>query len=546
MLRVLPLGGLGEIGMNTMMLEHSGERVLIDCGLMFPRPDELGAEIVVPDYSVLLNQPEALKGVLLTHAHEDHLGALPVLLRQLNVPVYGTRFTLALARHKLEEAGLQADLRVFEPRQRVSIGEFDVEPVRVTHSVPDAVGLVVRTASATVVHTGDFKLDDTPTDGLKTDLERLGEVGERGVNLLLSDSTNAEVNGHSRSESRVQAAFERLVSQAKGRVAIAMFGSHLHRVQHSLALAAKVGRKVVLLGRSLQRNVALAIDAGLLASPGELLVEPDAARQLSPERVLILSTGAQAEVRSGLSNLVSAEPGPLRLQAGDTAIISARTIPGNEPAVSVLVDRLLSLGITVITASQEPDVHVSGHAGRDEQRTMIDTVRPKHFVPIHGERRHLMRHLEIAKDAGLHDSQTSLLVDGHGLAIDVDHVHEVPPLQVGRRLMRREGLGEITPETLAERRYLAEGGLVAVVVVLKHGSGDLAVPPTAHGQGLQSDERAVLSMVADEVRQALGDVPPALRSDDAKMREEVIRVTRRVFRQLLGARPTVLPLVVRV
>ena len=431
-------------------------------------------------------------------------------------------------------------------RQRVQIGEFDIEAVRVTHSVPDAVGLIARTASATMVHTGDFKLDDSPTDGLKTDLERLGEAGERGVDLLMSDSTNADVPGQSRSEARVQAAFERLVSQATGRVAIAMFGSHLHRVSHTMALAEKLNRKVVLLGRSLQRNVSLAREAGLLTLPDELVIEPEFARQLPPNKLLIVCTGAQAEVRSGLSNLSSPEPGPLRLQAGDTALISARTIPGNEPAVSQLVDRLLALGVNVITASQEPDIHVSGHAARDEQRKMIDTVRPRHFVPIHGERRHLLRHLEVAREAGLLGSQLSLMTDGSALAVDVSAVHELPSLTIGRKLMRREGLGEITPEVLAERRFLAEGGLVVVLVVLKHGSGDLVGTPTAHGQGLQSDESAVLSVVAENVRAALADMAPSLRTDDAKVREDVVRATRKVFRQLLGARPTVMPLIVRV
>lgn len=547
MLKVVPLGGLGEVGMNTMVLEHAGERVLLDCGLMFPRVDQPGVDVVLPDFAAVLDDPGALRGVVLTHAHEDHLGALPWLLREVNVPVYGTPFTLALARHKLEEAGLTGDLRAMGPGERFTLGEtFTVEPVRVTHSVPDAVGLIVKTPAATAVHTGDFKLDGLPIDGRLTDLERLGEVGEEGVAVLLSDSTNAEVQGWTGSERVVRDTFERLFATIKGRVVVALFGSHLYRVQHALELARAAGRKVALLGRSLQRNVALAQGVGLLGGYDDVLVPAEAVPQLPDGRVLILCTGAQAEQRSALTGLMAPEPGALRLKPGDTVILSSRTIPGNEPAVGALINTLLARGVRVITARQEPGIHVSGHGSRDEQRRMLEVVKPRCFMPIHGELRHLHAHLALAKEAGVPDERLFLATDGDVVGFTADAGHTLGRVPVGQRLMRREGLAAVSPLALAERRALAETGVVVAVVVLQLGAGRIVSGPALHAQGLQGDEAAALSLAAEGARLNLETISEAMRGDDERVREELVRGVRRVFRQLLGTRPTVLPIVVRV
>lgn len=547
MLKVIPLGGLGEVGMNTMVLEHAGERVLIDCGLMFPRADQPGVDVVLPDFAEALADPGSLRGVVLTHAHEDHLGALPWLLREVNVPVYGTPFTLALARHKLDEAGVTGDLRAMGPGERFSLGEtFSIEPVRVTHSVPDAVGLIVKTPSATAVHTGDFKLDGLPIDGRLTDLERLGEAGEEGVAVLLSDSTNAEVPGWTGSERVVRDTFERLLGTLRGRVVVALFGSHLYRVQHTLELARAAGRKVALLGRSLQRNVALAQGVGYLGGFDDVLVPADAVPQLADDRVLILCTGAQAEQRSALTGLLAPEPGALRLKPGDTVILSSRTIPGNEPAVGALVNTLLARGVRVVTARQEPGIHVSGHASRDEQRRMLEVVKPRAFMPIHGELRHLHAHLALAKEVGLPDERLFLATDGDVVGFTGDGGHSLGRVPVGQRLMRREGLAPVSPQALQERRALAEGGVVVAVVVLQLGGGRIRSGPTLHAQGLQGDEAAALSLAAEGARLNLDSVSEAVRGDDERVREEMVRGVRRVFKQLLGTRPTVLPIVVRV
>lgn len=546
MLKVIPLGGLGEVGMNTMVLEHAGERLLIDCGLMFPRGDQLGVDVVLPDFSWVADAADALKGIVLTHAHEDHLGALPWLLREVNVPVYGTPFTLALARHRLEEAGVKAELREVAPRFEFQVGEsFRVEPLRVTHSVPDAVGLAIKTPSATALHTGDFKLDGMPIDGRLTDLERMGELGEEGVSLLLSDSTNAEVPGWTGSEQLVRETFERIFQATKGRLIVAMFGSHLHRVRHAVELARRAGRRVLLLGRSLQRNVELAQGVGLLEPWKDVLVPFEAAPAIPGSQLLILCTGAQAEPFSALSALLNPEPGPLRVEPGDTVVLSSRTIPGNEPAVSGLVNRLLARGVKVITTAVEPGVHVSGHGSRDEQRRVLETVKPKHFVPIHGELRHLHGHLSLAREVGLRAEQLFLATDGDVLGFDADGARTLGRVEVKQRLMRREGIAPISELALQERRWLAEAGLVVGVVVLQLGSGKILHGPTLQGQALQGDELAALPLAAENTRRALDELSEAVRADDARVREELIRAVRRTFKQLLGTRPTVIPLVVR-
>ena len=546
MLKVVPLGGLGEVGMNTMVLEHAGERLLIDCGLMFPRGDQLGVDVVLPDFSWVKESAESLKGIVLTHAHEDHIGALQWLLREVNVPVYGTPFTLALARHRLTEAGITGDLRELAPRASFKVGEFfDVEPIRVSHSVPDAVGLAIKTPVATAIHTGDFKLDGMPIDGELTDLNRLGELGEEGVSVLLSDSTNSEVAGWSGSERLVRDTFERLFGSIRGRIVIAMFGSHLHRVRHAIELARQFNRRVLLLGRSLQRNVQLAQSAGIFETYKDVLVSFDEAPLVPGSQLLILCTGAQAEPHSALNGLLNPEPGPLRLEPSDTVILSSRTIPGNEAEVSVLINRLLARRVNVITASKEPGVHVSGHAARDEQRKVLEVVKPRHFVPIHGELRHLHGHLALAKEVGLKDEQLFLASDGDMLGFDSEGARTLGRVPVGRHLMRREGVAPVSETALQERRYLAASGLVVAVVAMQLGSGKILNGPVLQAHALQGDELAAIPLATENARTALDELSEAMRCDDARVREEVIRAVRKVFKQLLGTRPTVVPIVIR-
>jgi ribonuclease J len=544
MLKVAPLGGLGEIGLNSLWVENESEALLIDCGLMFPKGDFPGVDVVIPDFTHLFTHRERLKGIVLTHAHEDHLGALPWLLRDLPVPVYGTRFTLKVAAYKLEEAGVKAELIEIAPTEKRRLGNgLTIEPIRVTHSVPDAVGIAVKSAKETLIHTGDFKLDGFPIDGQLTDLTRLGELGDEGVDVLLSDSTNSELPHDAGSETLVKEAFTKIFSRASGTVVVAMFGSHLHRVSHSIELARRFGRKVVLLGRSLSRNVELAMQAGYFKDVDSSLISTDEAARLPREKVLILCTGAQAEVKSGLSGLLSPDAQRLFIQSGDTVILSARAIPGNEAQVAELMNRILATGAELFHAGNEAHVHVSGHAGRPEQQKMIQTVRPKNFIPIHGELRHLKAHLNLAQDLGMRESNRFLLRDGDLLGFEHSQVAVRSRIQVGQHLMRRESFVPISLATIEERRAMAKGLVMAVVQLSR--SGEQVLKVSLAGRGLTSEEQQLLSVVESNVLNELTQASVAVRVHDDRVKELVQQTTRSTFKQTLGIKPLVMTFLLR-
>jgi ribonuclease J len=547
MLHVIPLGGLGEIGLNAMVLACQGEMLLIDCGLMFPPMGMLGVDIVVPDLSHLRQNASQLKGVLLTHGHEDHVGALSFLLAEVPaVPIYATRFTLGMVRHRLDELGLQADLREIEPRHPFPVGSvFTAEASRVTHTIPDAVGYIVRTPEGTVLHTGDFKLDPDPIDGQRTDLERWGEVGDEGVLCLLSDSTNSELTHETGSERLVEQTFDRLFRDVSGRIVVGMFSSQLHRIHHILDLCQRLGRKVATMGRSMARNMETARQLGFLPFPSDLFISLDDAATLPPERVLLLVTGSQAEPRAGLSQLAAGE-GPVRLGPGDLVVLSARAIPGNERAVSGLVDQLLWRGARVVYPQVEPGVHVSGHASQPQQRRVLELVRPRNFVPIHGELHHLHRHLATAREVGLAPEQLLLAQDGDVLAFEEGRGRFAGNVPVGRTYRDRFSQGVVTPELLQERTRMAETGLVVAALVLDRATLSLMTGPELSGQGLTLDEQARLPRVADEARALFLQMTPRLRGDDALVREELARSVRRAFKQSTGKRVVVVPMILKV
>ncbi len=546
MLHVIPLGGLGEIGLNSLVVACRGEMLLIDAGLMFPSEGMPGVDIIIPDFTHLKQNATQLKGVVLTHGHEDHLGALPYLLNEVPVPVYGTRFTLAMARHRLNELGLEADLREIEPREPFPVGTaFKVEASRVTHTVPDAVGYIVRTPEGTVIHTGDFKLDPDPIDGLRPDLERWGEAGEQGVLCLLSDSTNSERTDETGSERVVEETFERLFTGATGRIVVALFSSNLHRVRHLLALCERLGRKVALQGRSMIRNVEMARELGYLDVPDSLFIHLDTVAQLPAHRVLVITTGAQGEPRAGLSQLAAGD-GPVRLDPGDLVVLSSRPIPGNERSVGALIDQLQWRGARVAYAQLEPGVHVSGHASQPQQRRVLDLVRPRHFVPVHGEGRHLHRHVATAREAGLQPAQCLLAQDGDIVTFEDGRGRFSGSVPAGRIFKDRFGSGVVTQDTLQERVKLSETGMVAAVVVLQRDNQKLVAGPQLSGQGLNLDEQVMLPRVAQEARTLFEGLSPQLRGDDALVREELTRAVRRAFKLYTSRRPLVVPMVVRV
>jgi len=546
MLRIIPLGGLGEVGLNAMVFETEDEAFLVDCGVMFPQAESLGVDVVLPDMTYLRELGDKLKGVVLTHGHEDHIGALPHLLRDLPLPVWGSRFTLGLLQSRLDEFEIAADLRELGAGDTVEVGgAFRVEGIRVTHSIPDALGLAIHTPEGLVVHTGDFKVDLTPIDDQPIDLKRFGRLGGDGVLALLSDSTNAERPGATISERQVGRALEAIFARASARVVVATFASNIHRIQQVLDISQRFDRKVVLLGRSMQQNVQTAARLGYLDVPLNLLVEPERARTMRHHEVTVLSTGAQGEPRSALARMASGDPNaPIPLDEGDVVVLSSRFIPGNEVAIGNVINLLAMRGAEVIYESAE-EIHVSGHAHAEEQKLMLRLVSPRHFVPIHGEYRHLVRHVKTAYATGMTDSRCHLLVDGDVLAFEKGEARRAGRVTSGRVYVERRGGPGVPELTLRERALIAETGLVTAVVVIDRTSGAVVRGPEFTARGISvPDEGALHADLRREVLQALEGLSPLLRSDAATVQEEVRLAVRRAYKRSTERKPVVLPLVI--
>jgi ribonuclease J len=547
-LRVIPLGGLGEIGLNLMLIEYcphgEGEPVAIaiDCGLMFPEQEMLGIDIVIPDFSYL-RERRHLKAVIFTHGHEDHIGALPHLLKEFNVPVYGTPFTIGLLRDKLDEHGLlsETELHEIRPRQVWEIGPFTIEGIHVTHSIVDALAFAITTPLGTIIHTGDFKLDQTPIDGKRTDLARLAEWGERGVLLLMSDSTNVERPGATPSERTLTRPLENLIAHAQGKVLVATFASHIHRVRQIIDLSLAQGRTVGVVGRSLVDNIEIARDTGHLRIPPDAFIDVGKVPDRDPRTVTLLTTGSQGEPLSALSRIAAGDHPQVKLGAGDVVIFSSRVIPGNERAISRLIDHLYRRGAEVYYEAVAC-VHVSGHASQDELQLMLNLVRPRYFIPIHGEYRFLVRHCDLARGDGVDPTGVFLLENGHVLEITADGAHLSEPVRAGRVFV--DGREGIEHEVLRDRRHLAEDGLVVAIVRVDQQTGELVNGPDLLSRGfLPSNDGEDFAAAKEAVSVSLNELPPESRTDTGIVKEQVRLSLRRYFRRTFGRRPVVLPFV---
>jgi ribonuclease J len=542
-LRVIPLGGLGEIGLNLMLLEYGDTAIAIDCGVMFPDEQMLGVDVAIPDTTYLRTLGDRFAAIFLTHGHEDHIGALPYVLAEHNVPVFGTPLTLGFVRERMREHGLTVTLTAFgsEPCR---VGSFAVEPFAMTHSIPDSVGLAIRTPVGTLVHTGDFKLDQTPLDGRTPDLARLADLGNEGVALLFSDSTNVETPGVTPSERTVGAELATIFQQATGRILVTTFSSHIHRMQQVIDLAVRFGRKVAVVGRSLTSHVGVARDLSLLHVPDGTLVDIAAARDLPRERVAIITAGSQAEAASALVRIAMDAHKQVSLDPGDTVVLSSRIIPGNERAISSLVNHLYRRGAQV-HYGRATRVHVSGHAAQEELKLVLNLVRPRHFVPVHGEYRHLVRHLALATEVGVPAARCHLMEDGDVLELDAaGDARRGERVTAGRVFVDGKGIGDVEDVVLRDRRHLSEDGLVLAVLAIHHQSGDIVAGPDLVSRGVVGEEASpeVLDRARGAVMDALAAINPESRTDPVEVKEEVRRALRRYFKRL-DRRPVILPFV---
>jgi ribonuclease J len=546
--RLIPLGGLGEIGLNMMLIESGEDVVAIDCGLMFPDEDLPGIDCVIPDFSYAVAKRDGFRAVVLTHGHEDHVGALPWLLRAAPVPIYGTPLTLALVAERLREHGLleTAMLRPIRPREPFEIGPFRIEPIRVTHSIVDGIGLAVDTPVGTIVHTGDFKLDGTPLDGEPPDYRRFAELGEQGVLVLCSDSTNVDRPGHTRSETEVGAALAERFERAPGRIVVATFASHIHRIQQILTLAARVRRRVTLLGRSMERNVAIAAELGYLHIPEDLLLPLEDLAALPPERQLILSTGSQGEPHSALALMAAGEHRGVQIERDDLVIISARVIPGHERTVGRVINALYRLGAEVLW-EDNAFVHVSGHASQEDLKLMLNLTRPRYFVPVHGEYRHLLAHARLAGTVGVPPDRVFLMEDGAGLEMTKTAARILGRFPTGRVLVDGKGVGDVGAAVLRERQILAQDGVVAVSCGVD-ARGRLVAGPEIATRGVLyvKESAALLAELHQVVRDVLAEQAATVPWDREAAAARVRLAVRQRISQRFQRKPVVLPLIVEV
>jgi ribonuclease J len=545
-LEIIPLGGTGEIGKNLNLVRCNGEAVIVDCGISFPSEDLPGVDLVIPDPEYLLSVRDELQAILLTHGHEDHVGALPYLLPRLGkLPIYGTPLTLALIEQKLRERRLDAPLNPVKPGTPFQVGSITVEPIRVTHSIPDCVAYALRTAEGIVVFTGDFKFDHTPVDGERTDFNHLARLGDEGVLLLLSDSTNAERTGWTPSESTVSDAYYTLFASAQGRILVTTFASNLHRLQQAIDMAQLYGRKVAVLGRRMEQNVDIAVQRGYLrVEPGVLI----SARQIDdypPERILVLTTGSQGEPLSALSQIAADEYPRLKIAPGDTVILSATPIPGNESLVWRTVNRLVRLGAKVYHDGIAP-VHVSGHASQEELKLMISLLKPRYLAPVHGEPRHQAAYFELARQMGYRDEQMFMLENGAVLRIENGIATLGEKVPAGRLLIEEGVEGGVPESLIRDRRVIAEEGILVALITVRAQTGELVDDPQFILRGFEWLNEAQPELAREAILQTLGKMSPPEISDWDNIREELTQVLRRFCRKHLSRRPMIVPVVTEV
>ena len=546
---MIPLGGVGEFGMNCMAVRYGDEMIIVDVGMGFPEESVYGVDISVPDFDFLDEYRDDITAIVLTHGHEDHLGALPYILKKFNVPVYCSHFTAGLAESKLEEHDLLGDTLIHrvEPRDVVDIGAFRIEFIRVSHSLVDCLALAITTPVGVIIHTGDYKVDETPVIGEPIDLRTLRRYGQEGVLALTSDSTNASVPGRTPSERAVIPAFEELFAETEGRIFVAAFASSIHRLQIVLDVAQQFGRRVCVLGRSMLKNVEIADRLGYLDIPDGLLASLNESKTLGDDEIVYLVTGSQGEARAALSQMSTQSYKGLAIADGDTVVLSARIIPGNERAISRLVGEIYKRGGKIIDEKRRL-IHVSGHASQEDIRIMTEAVKPKFVIPVHGEYRMLYRHKEFVKNhLGYPEENIILIENGDVLELDGERAVVTAKRDVGRTFIDESGFEEIERETVRERRQMAYDGVVTPIVTVSEETGALEAPPEVVARGVMgANGNGFIKDMQRVVTEAVEKAPAAERRDSSLLKERVRLELKRYIQKQTGARPVIVPVVIRV
>src|SRR5438477_958402 len=549
-LQIVPLGGLGEFGMNCMAVRWGDDIIVIDAGLMFPEAELLGVDIVVPDISYLIENRQRVRGIILTHGHEDHIGALPWILSELNVPVWGTEFTLAYVEDKLEEHGLldNAELREIKPGERFRIGPFAIHPIQVTHSLVDCVSLAIHTPLGVVLHTGDFKVDPTPTDNRLFDLHAFAEYGKEGVLVLFQDSTNVERKGYTPSERAVRRKFDEVFARTERRLFISCFSSSIHRIKLAVELAGEHGRKVAFIGRSITSSAEIAEDLGYIEIPEGLLIHPGEMKNFAPEKVCVLISGTQGEPMSALSRPAVDTDKHAKIEKGDTVVLSSRIIPGNEKAIYRMVDHLFRREAHVIyDDGSSPPIHVSGHASQEELKLIINLVKPKYFIPIHGEYRQLKLHAELA--GSMHGSvgKVMLIESGDVLEFDELGARKAGRVNVGRICIDSGSRVDVVEDlVIKDRRHLSEDGIVLPVIAVKQLTGRVEISPEIVTRGFSGGENGFMDEVRNVVVQTLGQSSDEERADYGVIKEKIRADLKRYISKQTQKRPLIMPVILEI
>ncbi len=548
----IPLGGLGEFGMNMLALRTGDDIIVIDAGLMFPEAELLGVDIVIPDTTYLKQNKRMVRAIILTHAHEDHIGAIPYILGDLNVPVYGTEFTLAIVRKKLEEHGLldKAKLHEVKRGQTTSLGPFQIEYLHVTHSTIDCVALAIRTPVGVVIHTGDFKIDPTPVDGQPFDLHAFARYGQEGVLALFSDSTNVERPGFTPSERAVCVRLEELFRAAPRKVVVSCFSSSVHRIQQVIDIARLVGRKIGIIGRSMVDNIEIAHGLSKLRIPDGSVVRPQDIKSFDPARLVVLVAGSQAEPMSALSRIAVDNHRLMSIAENDTVILSARLIPGNEKAIFRMIDHLFRRRVLVYyEGGRSAPIHVSGHASQEEMKILLQLVRPKYFIPLHGEYRQLFRHAALAEQLGAVSGEIFLIESGQPIEFTADGgAHKREPVTAGRVLVDSGSLEEIEEVVIRDRRHLSEDGVVVPIIAINKHTGLMEIPPEIVTRGFlpSEDGQEILAKAREIILRTVEQSSAEEKTDWSVIKEKIRSDLKRFLNKQTSKRPLILPVILEV